>query len=470
MRRKTLSLALAALAAAGTSQLGSTHLFAGDSEIASDIMTRLKANRDAGELKGFTLDMKVEDGIVSFRGQVANDQQQQLVLAAAEDLDGVVEVVNKLAVLPAETTAAATPSKAAPVAAVSPEDAIDFASALSGQAPESDLAPESLAPEPADLMPAMPLPAEIAMPAAEGSTPAIVSPKATVLQASAIDQPQSFAQPVIDRDDALTNEIATALSAAQSAGQLKRFGVDIDTVDGQVKLLGRASSPQQRSMIESIVAGVAGVAGVDNRITVASAAQIAPASHRSPVELQPAPAPAMRPAPPRAQPMGTALPRPAMAGRGPMSQPMAGRRTPAQMASYGSPSYGSPSYGAQVINGERVVPGSIVTNPVGTPVAGGPVAGPVVGAPVMGQPVPMAPAAAVGAPRYDTPNLPSYAWPGYAAYPNYAALTYPQQYSPSAFPYIGPFYPYPQVPLGWRRVALEWDDGWWHLDFSDRSH
>jgi len=58
--------------------------------------------------------------------------------------------------------------------------------------------------------------------------------------------------------------------------------------------------------------------------------------------------------------------------------------------------------------------------------------------------------------------------PGFlASYPDYAAVSYPQQYSPSAWPYIGPFYPYPQVPLGWRKVALEWDDGWWFLDFSD---
>jgi hypothetical protein len=66
------------------------------------------------------------------------------------------------------------------------------------------------------------------------------------------------------------------------------------------------------------------------------------------------------------------------------------------------------------------------------------------------------------------PNMPGYAWPGYAAYPNYGAVSYPTQYSPSAWPYIGPFYPYPQVPLGWRRVELEWDDGWWYLDFHDR--
>jgi hypothetical protein len=68
---------------------------------------------------------------------------------------------------------------------------------------------------------------------------------------------------------------------------------------------------------------------------------------------------------------------------------------------------------------------------------------------------------------YENPQMPGYAWPSYAAYPNYAALTYPQQYSPTAWPYIGPFYPYPQVPLGWRKVTLEWDDGWWFLDFKD---
>jgi hypothetical protein len=73
-------------------------------------------------------------------------------------------------------------------------------------------------------------------------------------------------------------------------------------------------------------------------------------------------------------------------------------------------------------------------------------------------------------PAYDQPHMPNYAWPSYAAYPNYAALTYPKQYSPTAWPYIGPFYPYPQVPLGWRKVSLEWDDGWWYLDFFDRTH
>ncbi len=93
---------------------------------------------------------------------------------------------------------------------------------------------------------------------------------------------------------------------------------------------------------------------------------------------------------------------------------------------------------------------------------------------VPGPPLPMyAPGAAVGgvAPvRYDHPAMPAYAWPSYAAYPNYGAVTYPKQYSPTAWPYIGPFYPYPQVPLGWRKVSLQWDDGWWWLDFKDKPN
>ncbi len=88
-----------------------------------------------------------------------------------------------------------------------------------------------------------------------------------------------------------------------------------------------------------------------------------------------------------------------------------------------------------------------------------------------GGPAPMGfvPAGSGRGPSYDNAQMPGYAWPSYASYPNYAALSYPQQYSPTAWPYIGPFYPYPQVPLAWRKVSLEWDDGWWFLDFSSHN-
>ena len=74
-----------------------------------------------------------------------------------------------------------------------------------------------------------------------------------------------------------------------------------------------------------------------------------------------------------------------------------------------------------------------------------------------------------GAGAYSNPQLPKHAWPAYAQYPNSAAVSYPTQYSASAWPYIGPFYPYPQVPMGWREVSLEWDDGHWQLDFEKKK-
>jgi hypothetical protein len=70
---------------------------------------------------------------------------------------------------------------------------------------------------------------------------------------------------------------------------------------------------------------------------------------------------------------------------------------------------------------------------------------------------------------YDQPMMGENAWPSYAQHPNYAAVTYPKQYAASAWPYIGPFYPYPQVPMGWRKATLEWDDGYWNLSFSPRT-
>ncbi|MDR2761691.1 MAG: hypothetical protein LBB88_03715 [Planctomycetaceae bacterium] len=68
---------------------------------------------------------------------------------------------------------------------------------------------------------------------------------------------------------------------------------------------------------------------------------------------------------------------------------------------------------------------------------------------------------------YSRPNLPPYAWPTYAAYPNYAQVSYPRSYSMQSWPYIGPFYSYPQAPLGWRQVTLKYDHARWWLDFND---
>jgi BON domain len=137
-----------------------------------------------------------------------------------------------------------------------------------------------------------------------------------------------------------------------------------------------------------------------------------------------------------------------------MAQQAMAQRAMAQRAYYAQQAYAQQAMGQ---GPQRPMPANYMAGGQGM---GGPGMGPM--------PANYVPGGNVRAASYDTAQMPGYAWPSYASYPNYAALSYPQQYSPTAWPYIGPFYPYPQVPLGWRKVSLEWDDGWWFLDFSDR--
>ena len=95
----------------------------------------------------------------------------------------------------------------------------------------------------------------------------------------------------------------------------------------------------------------------------------------------------------------------------------------------------------------------------GAPMTSAPVAAP------DGSPVPEGPAA-MGVPSGAGANQPNYAWPSYAPSGNFSAVGYPTAYPWQAWPNIGPFYPYPEVPQDWRAVTLRWDDGIWWLDFK----
>lgn len=98
----------------------------------------------------------------------------------------------------------------------------------------------------------------------------------------------------------------------------------------------------------------------------------------------------------------------------------------------------------------------------------GPVAAPLAfGQPPMGGGAPVVEPTPLGgggmmASEGSAPPLPPYAWPTYAPHNNVSRVGYPTAYPYNAFPFIGPFYPFPKVPLGWRKVLLEWEDGhWW---------
>ncbi len=392
--------AAAVLALAATCPLSG---WAGDREIAEQIINRLKVQRDAGTLKGFKLDLKVEEGVVLLKGKVSDAGQKAAVLAAADGLEGIAEVVDEVTVDTAPVVAAppVVPAAEVPEIIENSSEGFSFREALQREASQMRPLPIS--------------PAEF-----EGAyTPEEQAP-AAVAPASASENAPS--------DDAVTAAVISALGRAQKDGHLRGFGVDVTTESGKVILNGRASTAAHKALIVDLARNTRGVTGVVDNVSVFTPKPLSTGTARplndprpeQTAAVQPAAHPAVAMA---AAPMPTAAPMPAAAPQMPAAAPM---------------------------------PTRLAANYMG----GG----------MQGQPMPVAPyAGGQAAPRYDQPYLPNYAWPGYAAYPNYAALSYPQQYSPSAWPYIGPFYPYPQVPLGWRKVSLEWDDGWWFLDFTDRN-
>lgn len=246
---------------------------------------------------------------------------------------------------------------------------------------------------------------------------------------------------VLGNDQQIAKTIVEKLSAEKKAGHLKGFNIELNVDEGTVWLSGRVASDEQRTVALEIARRVQGVKQVVNDLSVEKTPvkqAFTPVAHEvgTGVNTGEATAPVPVPAAPQLQavparqlPVAMPVqqqPIPYAYGRSHNMVPMA--YAPARTIAYQGEGGGAPM-----------------------PISGGGATG-------------------MAAARYDHPNLPSYAWPAYASHPNYAAVTYPKQYSPTAWPYIGPFYPYPQVPLGWRRVCLEWDDGWWFLDFNAKRH
>jgi len=208
------------------------------------------------------------------------------------------------------------------------------------------------------------------------------------------------------------------------SGKLKDYRVGVKYEDGVAWLMGTVTSPQQKRIAEQLARQSEGVQHVVSKLEV----EMAEGSQLADQQLQVASneMPAERQVAQRTRSPQSNMPVPyARTAAGPQGRGI-------QPANFSQAQYSQ--------GGGQMSPAAMGPRP---PMAGG---------------------ATVS---HDNPQLPGYAWPSYAASPNYAALTYPKQYSASAWPYIGPFYPYPQVPLGWRKVTLEWDDGWWNLDFSD---
>jgi hypothetical protein len=289
-------------------------------------------------------------------------------------------------------------------------------------------------------------------------------------------------------DQQISQQIADSLT-----GRLKNYSVGVRAQDGTVWLNGSVANQSQMAAAIETAQKTPGVERVVNGLTIGRPAGAVPSDNR-PNLRQPVVQASME-LPEHAQqqlsmggPLADMNDEPAQGKANRTSQaPEQGERNPSYYAD--EPAANVPAmnsgYAPRNMNASQAPPP--IMRPMGQqaplPLAmnggpyhqsamqnggpGGP--GEMIGAP---QPMPAAAPMGPGAPspyHFDHPQMPGYAWPSYAAYPNYAAVTYPKQYSPTAWPYIGPFYPYPQVPLGWRKVTLEWEDGWWFLDFKD-SH
>lgn len=249
--------------------------------------------------------------------------------------------------------------------------------------------------------------------------------------------------PAVSTTTAATSNENTAQQIADNlkeSGKLKGYRVGVKYEDGVAWLKGTVTSEQQKWLAEEITRESEGVQHVISKIEVVTSDEPA-----SPAAYEQAETASMTSAPRQAPRRMNS--RPAQRGNGNMPVPYA--YTTSQAGNIQAASY---SQQAQYCPDGGCLPGA-GGGAYGADAGGG-----------------YAPGAMGPSVNYDNPQMPGYAWPSYAASPNYAALTYPKQYSASAWPYIGPFYPYPQVPLGWRKVTLEWDDGWWFLDFKDSKN
>jgi hypothetical protein len=120
------------------------------------------------------------------------------------------------------------------------------------------------------------------------------------------------------------------------------------------------------------------------------------------------------------------------------------------------------------VNEAAPVPPPVLPPPVGPslPAPENKAAGPL-------DPLPMLPPpAGMHGPQFDPnpPKMPPYAWPTYAPYNNFSRVAYPEGYPYNAWPFIGPIYPFPKVPLGWRSVKLEFDEGYWWFSRVASKH
>ncbi|MFM7148999.1 MAG: BON domain-containing protein, partial [Gemmataceae bacterium] len=213
-------------------------------------------------------------------------------------------------------------------------------------------------------------------------------------------EPPRLNLPPVNSNQILADQIAGTL---RQSAVLRHYQVSVTVVGSDVLLQGFVSAASQRDEVQRLVQGVPGVGRVVDRMHLASEPnQLIRVQGTAP---------------------GEPLPPPSVNSR-----------------EGGRPNLPNPGLQGGASNGPAAngfAPGSI-PEPM----------------PIMRGPTP-------GTGELNPPRMPPYAWPTYAPHNNFSRVGYPEAYPWQAWPFIGPVYPFPKVPLGWRSVKLEWDDGYW---------
>ncbi|HEX4129288.1 MAG TPA: BON domain-containing protein [Pirellulales bacterium] len=455
MRRFILGVAISAVAG-----LSPAWAVAADQEAAQRIAASLRAS---GRLTDYSLGVQYEEGTVWLSGRVADEQQMDEAVEMARNLPDVTDVVNNLEIRPSRpaTSSAvrlATEATDSADQQIADEQVIQVAHTSDNSELRLRTATRNLLGMRGFASPAKVPTGDQAqttqqrMPTKVQPRPATQQRVAAPVQQKIILQPKATVQQKPTAHKQATVQMRPPVQAAPAPAALPAVSNPGDPGDPLARSGSTRFAPasSRRSSSEPVIRTPATPRATGNQVSGNR-----PASYdetAQPVMMAPQQGEVVMQGEPAGEVEYEMAMQPQAAAQGQLV-----RRMPTQQTGFfhhhRAPPYGPPC------------------GPNCGPYGGGPggYPGGMSGPGGMGGPVGMGGYGMAGGPvGYDNPQLPNYAWPSYAAYPNYAALTYPTQYSAAAWPYIGPFYPYPQVPLGWRKVALEWDDGWWFLSFHDR--
>lgn len=231
---------------------------------------------------------------------------------------------------------------------------------------------------------------------------------AVSLPAAVVPEPAQLVLPPVDSAaiGSLNQRMADGIAERlQRSGRLRGYRIDVAFADGLVELSGTVADGAQRDEVLRLVQGIPGVTRVRN-LLVAERADVVLTAQGPKLELGPVPEKV-----------------------GPLDKKAVGddKRAPDKAASPAPFGDGMPQEPLSIM---PMMPG---VNP------------------------------AMANPSVQPPPMPPYAWPTYAPYNNYSRVAYPNLYPYEAFPFVGPMYPFPKIPLGWRAVTLRWQDGhWWY--------